>query len=234
MVALTVTGNNVALFLSLNRAMAHVGDAFWSHLTILGDSTIAILFIMPFFHRRPDIVWQFILAAMLTILLVHVLKDPVNVRPPSVFSADSFHIVGPAIMNNSFPSGHTATIFMLAGLFCMQRITTWIKVLVLFFAVLVGMSRIACGVHWPMDVLGGALGGWLAASAGIWIAMRWQAGLRNRAQQAFAIIIIVLGTWATWYFDKGFPDTWQLQSIIIAVCFALSASSLWRLFKGRT
>jgi membrane-associated phospholipid phosphatase len=232
MVILFLTGDNVALFLFINRATAHIPDAIWGHLTVLGDSTIAILFILPFFHRRPDIVWKFILAAMLTALLVFILKDPSNVRPPGVLAPDSFHIVGPVITSNSFPSGHTATIFLLAGLFCMQRINTWIKTLLLLLAVLVGLSRIACGVHWPMDVLGGALGGWLAASAGIWIAARWQAGLNIQAQRAFALIIIVLGTWSTWYYDKGFPDTWPLQSAIIALIFALSARGLWRLFKG--
>lgn len=232
MAALAMTGDNVALFLFMNGAMSHIGDALWSHLTILGDSTIAILFILPFFHRRPDMTWQFFLAAILTILWVHVLKDPGSARPPSVFSPESFHLIGPAIMNNSFPSGHAATIFMLAGLSCMQRVPVWIKALVLLLAVLVGLSRIACGVHWPMDVLGGALGGWLAASAGIWIATRWQAGLNIQAQRTFALIVIVLGTWSTWYFDKGFPDTWLLQSAIIAVIFALSARGLWRLFNG--
>lgn len=234
MAALFFTGKNTALFLFINGATAQIPDSIWSHLSILGDGTIAVLIILPFFHRRPDIVWQCILATMLMALLVHVLKDPLNVRPPSELAAGSFHIVGPTIMNNSFPSGHTATIFMLAGLFCMQRIASWIKALVLLLAILVGLSRIACGVHWPMDVLAGASGGWLAASAGIWIASRWHAGMNIRAQQAFALVIIVLGTWSTWYYDKGFPDTWLLHSAIAAVSLALSAQGLWRLFRRPT
>ena len=233
MAALVISGGNVTLFLFMNHAMAHIGDAFWGHLTILGDSTVAILFILPFFNRRPDMIWQFILAATLTVFWVHIMKDPGNVRPPMVLPLDSFHIIGPVLMNNSFPSGHAATMFLLAGLFCMQRIDNWIRVLILSLAILVGLSRIACGAHWPMDVLGGALGGWLAASAGIWMGARWQAGLNLWAQRAFALIIILLAVWSTWYYDKGFPDTWLLQSVIIAVCLVLAAPGLWRLFKRR-
>lgn len=234
MAALFFSGTNAALFLFINGTTPHLPDDIWGNLTILGDGTVAILFILPFFHRRPDVVWQFMLAAILTALWVHLLKFPGNLRPPGVLALDSIHLVGPKLVNNSFPSGHTSTIFMLAGLFCMQRMAAAKKALILLLAMLVGLSRIACGVHWPMDVLGGAFGGWLAAAAGIGLARRWQAGLNRRAQQAFAIIILVLGAAATWYVNKGFPDTWLLQSAITAVSLALSAPGLWRLFKGES
>ncbi|GIV11157.1 MAG: phosphatase PAP2 family protein [Fimbriimonadales bacterium] len=66
------------------------------------------------------------------------------------------------IFHNSFPSGHTATAFALAfWLFMLTRRTRyrWWGYGALLLAGLVGLSRIYRGVHYPSDVLAGALVG---------------------------------------------------------------------------
>lgn len=74
--------------------------------------------------------------------------------------------------SNSFPSGHTALVFGLAFAFLfwacqtknngLEKVVGWLLLLV---ALLVGVSRIYVGVHWPLDILGGialgAISGWL-------------------------------------------------------------------------
>ncbi|RME61360.1 phosphatase PAP2 family protein [Candidatus Parcubacteria bacterium] len=54
---------------------------------------------------------------------------------------------------NSFPSGHAATFFAFAAVVIMlaPRWGWWL----FFFALLNGMGRVAAGVHWPADILGG-------------------------------------------------------------------------------
>lgn len=74
---------------------------------------------------------------------------------------------------SSFPSGHTVFAFALAAavyfFLCMEERRTVVlprQVIFLFFwlsAILVGISRIAAGVHWPSDVLGGAMVGVVTA-----------------------------------------------------------------------
>ena len=75
MAVLAMLDGNVALFYFMNRTLAHAGDVVWIHLSMVGDGKIAILFILPFLGRRPDVVWQFILAVLLVTLWVQGLKE---------------------------------------------------------------------------------------------------------------------------------------------------------------
>ena len=75
---------------------------------------------------------------------------------------------------HSFPSGHTCAAFA-AGLAwagtCSAR---WARIAAVVSAVCMGLSRLYVGVHYPSDVLAGALVGSLAALAALALARRWE------------------------------------------------------------
>lgn len=229
---LLATGSNIALFQLLNHAAAYAGNAWWSHLTVMGDASLGLLLMLPLLGRRPEVVWQFVLAALFATLWSHGMKEIFSsLRPPAVLPAGSFHLIGPMLEHNSFPSGHTTTIFVLAGLVAMQQLGNKVKAWMLALAVLVGVSRIACGVHWPLDVLGGMFGGWLSALAGVALARRWQAGLNVWFQRALAVLLTLLAFWTMFYYDDGLPGTWLFQFVVSVVCLGWSLKGQYRLFK---
>lgn len=64
---------------------------------------------------------------------------------------------------NSFPSGHTCAAFAAAGAWYAFLPKKWMAVTGLVLAALMGLSRLYVGVHFPSDVLAGALVGLFSA-----------------------------------------------------------------------
>lgn len=223
-------GVNTQAFLAMNHAASHLGDTFWSHVTVIAD-LLAIAGLLPFCGRRPQIVWHFIIAALFAILWTSCLKAPLGVmRPPAVLDVGQFHLIGEAFMGNSFPSGHTTTIFVIVGVLCLHRFPLSLKLGLLGVAILVGLSRIACGVHWPLDVLGGAFGGWLAAVAGGWLSLRWKAGLQDVWQRVFALLFLGIALWVLFRDTEEFVTTIPFQMLLAVLAIVFSIPSLLRLF----
>jgi len=235
---LLVSGNNVVLFSWMNRFMSYANNGLWVHLSLVGDGQFIILFVLPFLGRRPDIVLQYVIATILGGLFVYGLKEVFSVlRPPAVLLSGSFHLIGPDLQNNAFPSGHTTALFIVAGLVALQRVSEWFKWVVLLLAVFVGLSRIASGVHWPLDVLGAAAGGWLIAILTVWISLHWRAGMRIWPQRVFALILLPLSVWAVWTlwhsYGAVYPGTGLLQLVALSAGVTLAVPGLLRLFGIR-
>jgi len=235
LLALFIFGDNVAVFYWMNKLTSYADDGLWRHLSLIGDGQIVILFVLPFLGRRPDVVWQYLLATILGGLFVPGTKELFSsLRPPASLLEGSFHLIGPALQSNAFPSGHTTAMFVLAGLVCLQRVNVGLKVTMILLAFLVGLSRIASGIHWPLDILGAALGGWLVAIVAVWISQQWSAGLNIWVQRIFALIVTPFSVWAVWslwqHHDNVYPGTGLLKVVLLLTCLVLSIPGLLRLF----
>jgi len=93
-------------------------------------------------------------------------------RPPLVYPEPKPLVSVPH--SGAFPSGHTSTAFACATVLAWASPRLRIPVFVL--AAAIGWSRVYVGVHWPLDVLGGALLGGLIGTLLVFLARRWGFG----------------------------------------------------------
>lgn len=124
---------------------------------------LSVAFFYPLQHRNAR--RRMILAAITAAAIARLIIKPIIVafvyrlRPPEVLSELQPLV---SLWDNpenlaSFPSGHAITFFALAtAIYCFDRRWGYF-----FFAsaLFIGLARIFVGVHWPTDVVGGALMG---------------------------------------------------------------------------
>jgi membrane-associated phospholipid phosphatase len=161
-------------FERLNAAATAYPDWVWEWLTVLGDERVPLALSLFFARRRPRLFWTLVLAALLAIAYSQGLKHLFDtLRPPAVLPADAFHQIGPGPRRTSFPSGHSTSAGVFFGVLLYYARWRETRALLLLIALLVGLSRVAVGVHWPVDVAFGLAGGLAAAWAGARLAASW-------------------------------------------------------------
>ena len=159
-----LSGLNEPLFLDLNRWAGVFPESFWEILTRFGEADVSLALLGSFALFSPRKYLRVLLGGLLLALLVQALKWSFNApRPPLLFEAGKdFRLLGESLFRLSFPSGHSATFFFVASALVRLFGDRRLRGIVWFLAFAVGISRIAVGVHFPLDVLAGAWLGHLA------------------------------------------------------------------------
>jgi undecaprenyl-diphosphatase len=110
---------------------------------------IAIALLVALLWRRPAVFLTVVAADALADLLASLGKAIVHRHRPFE------HQLGPAVSSSSFPSGHAATSFACATVLSVL-VPRW-RVPFFVLATLIALSRLYNGVHYPTDVVAGAL-----------------------------------------------------------------------------
>ncbi len=222
------------VFLFFNRFATSDTFGLWAHWTVLGDALLLMVLALVFVGRRPDVVWAIWIAAIVTTLAVHGLKPLLAApRPAAVLDAAQLHVVGQILRSGSFPSGHTTAAFAFAGVVILSVRRAWVTAMLLSAALGVGVSRMAVGAHWPVDVLTGAVLGWLGACAALALAHRWTWGLAVWPQRIMAALLLAAALVMVWGYDTGYPQAAIMQRVLAAGARAGGAPGLLRLARGR-
>ena len=228
-VLVLLTGSNQALFLLLNRLGPATSDLFWANVTLIGDATVGFALCLVLWRRRPELLWAAAFVALLGTLWVHGFKPLFDVaRPPAVLG-DAVHVIGRAYKAHSFPSGHATTAFAIGGLFFLGMRSALLRGAILAVAIVASVSRSVVGVHWPLDLLGGAFGGWLAAVLGILLGGKTaHFGTRPAVQWLLAALVGACAVALVLGHPDDYPDARLFGRLIGVACLLAAAGALWR------
>lgn len=136
------------------RIVSRLGDgAFWYTLMVLLLLTHGFDALLPVMHMA--------LAGLAGTAVYKWLKGK-TLRPRPFEVQQAVQMNGKVLDQFSFPSGHTlhAVVFTIVALHYFPALIA----LILPFTILVAMSRVVLGLHYPSDVLAGTVIGWLIAN----------------------------------------------------------------------
>lgn len=210
-------------FVRFNAFAAGAPAPVWEWLTVLGDERVAFALTLFFSRSHPRVFWALVLAALAGIAYTHGLKPLVAApRPPAVLAADAFNLIGPGLRRGSFPSGHSVTAAVLAGVWVYYLRSRSLRVLVILLAVAAGLSRSAVGVHWPVDVAAGLFGGVLAAWLGVRLARGAGWGIRDPSAHLALVVLAVLLSVSLLWWDGGYGGAAGAQRVLAASGLAVA------------
>ena len=144
-----------------------VGNVFWQFITHLGDEGylwIAMGVVLLFFKKTRLVGFTVLVSLLLDFLTINVVLKELVARPrPFVVNELIEPLVGGVSPYRSFPSGHSGGSF--AAMFALYRwVPKKIGIPALFLASLVALSRLYVGVHYPTDILGGFIIGFVCSA----------------------------------------------------------------------
>jgi membrane-associated phospholipid phosphatase len=220
---LWATGTNESWFYRLNGWSAATGPQLWAGITIFGDALVLLALALPILWYRPQWAWALLVAAAATTIATHTLKPWLALpRPAAVLGADAITIIGPELRAKAMPSGHAAAALTLAGALVPAMKGRGPRAAILLLMTLVALSRVVVGAHWPMDVMAGALIGWLSGMISLrlvgdrtWMINRVAVGILALAFAGCAV--------ALFFFRTGYPGTYGIQVVVGIACLGFAA-----------
>ncbi len=142
--------------------------------TFLGDEQFYLL-ILPIF------VWWVDIGLGLRIGVSLLLSAGINGTVKLVFGLPRPYWVSPKVKALSegttfgFPSGHSQNALVVWGRLAAWLKSRWASLILILLILLIALSRMYLGVHWPTDVLGG----WLIGGSLLWLLVRLDEPVRN-------------------------------------------------------
>ncbi|MDW5564241.1 MAG: phosphatase PAP2 family protein [Methanomassiliicoccus sp.] len=159
------------------RALNHAGSDSFLDLTMVFFTALGAWYILLlaapvlWWRKQRELGFDVVVLLIVASLAVEGLKLLIARDRPYAILAD-VHMLQWGFITDpggySMPSGHTTLAFAVATLIALGTKVRWGAVAYML-AALIGLSRVYLGVHWPSDVLTGALLGILLALVMQWV-----------------------------------------------------------------
>jgi membrane-associated phospholipid phosphatase len=163
---------NEPLFHAIN-ALGPLAPALWSGLSVAGLALAAWIYLTAFAQATPEraaqLLWVIVAGGLVASLIKHHVPSP---RPFLALGAGHLGVIGVPLSAGSMPSGHSAMAFAMFAVLAGEKrrfdersaVGGFLAsgpglAVVALLAVLIALSRLAVGAHWPADAfVGGGLG----------------------------------------------------------------------------
>lgn len=172
------------------------------NLTQLGDALISLSLLSILIPYTPKVWESLINGSILSLIFSVILKKTFSIpRPAAVFDHRTFNIIGDKLYgSNSFPSGHSITIFTILSILMFAFIPSKSNYKFLYFVVIIllglffAFTRVAVGAHYPLDVLIGSIIGYISGLLGIFISIRYDfcSWISNKRYYPLLTIIFII------------------------------------------
>lgn len=180
LLALTIILISLKLFPALDLyALKSLNKLFFDErtfavITDMGNAFFITAFIIPAlicysnFNSKINSVSASILVipSLAFGLFIQLVKSLVNAPRPAGVSDININFLEPVFQSNSFPSGHTASIFIVCLIWLKAALTNTRGYQMHYFvivlcALVISLTRVIVGAHWLSDVLASILFAWL-------------------------------------------------------------------------
>lgn len=132
-------------------------DLIFNTITYLGGSTIGvILSLILFWCTNKRLGYKFLYAILFSFSLNIFIKGVFNSpRPVGVYGIHNNKI--PTTIGSSFPSGHSQVNATVFTFLINQYRNIYIWIIGIFMIIMIPISRLYFGFHWPKDVIAGTI-----------------------------------------------------------------------------
>jgi membrane-associated phospholipid phosphatase len=145
-------------------------DRIMSGFTQIGNGITSLgIALVLFLLGERLLSYEMMLGTLTLWLVVELVKFVVRRSRPFIRLTQA-RIVGNRARGRSFPSGHTSQAFFMAMLIVQYfHLSVWAAILLYSIALLVGITRMYVGAHYPRDVIAGAILGSAWGLLGVFI-----------------------------------------------------------------
>lgn len=186
-------------FFSINAALSKFPKLAYN-LTQMGDALVFLSILSVFLVYAPALWESLISASLLSMIASSLLKGFFEVpRPAATFNHHQFAIVGDMLTgHNSLPSGHSITIFttltVLLFAFMPKQIyqRVWWIISIVITGLMLVLTRVAVGAHYPLDVLVGSTVGYTCGLAGIFLSRKFNIWKWIENKKYYPVLFLLL------------------------------------------